>query len=236
MMGIRKLPATFLVACAFFQLGVAMRTPKEWREYHRKGLTAPVKWWGPISIKNDWMTLYPADIAELQREINGMTPKEMWKPSKPQDNEWKNDYGPKLCGIDSEIASGNYSIAQSLLTQLRELDGYWTISESRCHRLACGENTGIYWCNDNPHGIRTSARAIFARGMHILDGCCQKKLGTSKQLISPRRTSGVEQFPDDHKEAAKSRVVVGYGSCADKSNVDPASYKYPGKLGRCDAW
>jgi hypothetical protein len=45
--------------------------------------------------------------------------------------------------------------------------------------------------------------------------------------------SGIETFPDNHKEAAHSRVAVGYGSCDDPLDVDPLSYKFPGKLGLC---
>lgn len=67
-----------------------------------------------------------------------------------------------------------------------------------------------------------------------MEGCCQKKLGTSKQLILPHITSGVEEFPNKHKEAAKSCIIVGYGYCGDKSELDPIQYRYPGKLGKCD--
>ncbi len=63
---------------------------------------------------------------------------------------------------------------------------------------------------------------------HILDRCCHNK-GDDYYFGHP--VSGVEAFADDHKEAAHSRVAVGWGDCKDTPSVVPIVYKYPGKLG-----
>ena len=74
-----------------------------------------------------------------------------WTPSEPVKNEWKKDYGPKVCVVDSQIASGNYTNLMGLLHQLRQIDGYWTIAESSCQHLGCTDNAGVYWCNVSYH-------------------------------------------------------------------------------------
>ncbi len=44
--------------------------------------------------------------------------------------------------------------------------------------------------------------------------------------------SGVEWFPNNHKEAAHSNVAIGFGSCSDPGDIVPIAYTFPGKVGQ----
>jgi hypothetical protein len=57
------------------------------------------------------------------------------------------DYGRRVCGSDSQVATGVSDEITHILTRLRALKGYWTIEANQCHRLGCGDDSGVYWCN-----------------------------------------------------------------------------------------
>lgn len=57
------------------------------------------------------------------------------------------DYGPRYCGPESHVATGNSDEISRILSRLRQLGGHWTIEKNQCHRLGCGQDAGVYWCN-----------------------------------------------------------------------------------------
>jgi hypothetical protein len=84
----------------------------------------------------------------------------------------------------------------------------------------------------NEWSIRTTARALYLKGNHIRDDCCHRRDGN---LYSGDPISGIEFFPDDHPEAARSFVAVGYGNCSEPMTTHILHYPYPGKVGECIA-
>ncbi|KAK4041289.1 hypothetical protein C8A01DRAFT_34700 [Parachaetomium inaequale] len=192
---------------------------------------ALIRWEGPVFAGERDKTLYVTDVGDLWNKVLDMNPQ--WVAEVADLDETNHEFGvPSVCGADSGIATGNSDEVTHILTRLRALKGYWTLGAGRCHRLGCGQNTGVYWCNDNAWGIRTSAKALYLRGSHIRDICCHRRDGS---LYSGDPMSGVEAFPDNDPEAAHSRVAVGYGSCVDNNAVLPLVYTFPGKLGACRA-
>jgi hypothetical protein len=61
-----------------------------------------------------------------------------------------------------------------------------------------------------------------------MERCCRKKDGP---YATGDPVSGVEAFADEHKEAAHSRVAVGWGDCNDNPAIVPIVYKFPGSYG-----
>ncbi|KAK4148654.1 hypothetical protein C8A00DRAFT_38775 [Chaetomidium leptoderma] len=187
-----------------------------------------LRWDGPVWPFPPNVTIYITDVDDLWNKVLHINPE--WTLEVADPEETLHDYGFRLCGSDSGIATGNSDDVTRILTKLRALKGVWTIEAGRCHRLGCSKNTGVYWCNDNAWNIRTSAKALYLHGSHIRDSCCHRSDGS---LYSGDPMSGVEAFPDNHPEAAHSRVSVGYGSCSDHPNVLPLAYAFPGELGVC---
>ena len=183
-----------------------------------------------------------------------------WAAEAPDLDETNHDYGPRLCGAASGIATGNSDEVTHILTKLRALKGYWTLGAKLCHRIGCAKDTGVYWCNVSYHsrqpppqgwgdeklqdtdlgfpeqsnawGIRTSGKALYLHGSHVRDMCCHRRDGS---LYSGDPMSGFEFFPDTDPKAAHSHVTVGYGICSDTGDVTPFVYNFPGKLGACRA-
>ncbi|KAK4119162.1 hypothetical protein N657DRAFT_547000, partial [Parathielavia appendiculata] len=188
-----------------------------------------LRWKGPVWSDKPDVIIDVKDVDELWDRVLAMNPG--WVMQIANLGQGTSlDNGFRLCGADSGIATGNSDEVSRILTRLGALKGTWRIEGGRCHRIGCGENTGVYWCNDNAWSIRTSARALYIRGCHIRDGCCHRPDGS---LDGGDPLSGVEAFTDNHPDAANSRVAVGYGSCSDNINTVPLIYGFPGELGIC---
>ncbi|KAK3308373.1 uncharacterized protein B0T15DRAFT_550413, partial [Chaetomium strumarium] len=173
-------------------------------------------------------TLHVKDVNDLYSQVLALN--RDWIADLANPDQTLHDYGPRVCGADSGIATGDSEKLSLQLTKLRQLAGSWILDAGTCHRLGCGTNAGVYWCNDNAWNIRASAKSLYLRGSHVRDGCCHR---TDGSLFGGDPMSGVEAFPDQHKEAAHSRVAVGYGNCEDPVDVVPLVYSFPGKLGVC---
>jgi hypothetical protein len=70
-----------------------------------------------------------------------------WTQEVASSTETQQDYGRRVCGSDSQVATGVSDEITHILTRVRALKGYWTIEANRCHRLGCGDDSGVYWCN-----------------------------------------------------------------------------------------
>ncbi|KAK4246095.1 hypothetical protein C7999DRAFT_42409 [Corynascus novoguineensis] len=104
-----------------------------------------IRWEGPVFPSETYRTLYVADINDLWNKVLDMNSD--WVAEMPDPDETMTDFGPRTCGIESGLATGNSDEVTSLLTQLRALNGHWTLEAEKCHRIGCRENTGLYWCN-----------------------------------------------------------------------------------------
>ncbi|KAK3904863.1 hypothetical protein C8A05DRAFT_31334 [Staphylotrichum tortipilum] len=185
-----------------------------------------LRWIGKVFPDKPEYTLYATDVDDLWNQVLTINKNLVVTVADP--SATMRDYGLKACGSDSTIATGHSMEIERLITRLRQLKGYWTIDASRCHRLGCGPNAGLYWCNDNAWGIMTSTDQLHLRASHIMDGCCRTQAGGFRYGDA---LSGVEAFPDNHNEAAHSRVAVGWGNCNDHPNAVPIVYKFPGQFG-----
>jgi hypothetical protein len=57
------------------------------------------------------------------------------------------EIGVLQCGAFSKFATGSSDEITRILTRLGALKGTWRMEGKRCHRIGCGENAGMYWCN-----------------------------------------------------------------------------------------
>jgi hypothetical protein len=57
------------------------------------------------------------------------------------------EVGVRQCGAFSKFATGNSDEINRILTRLGALKGTWRMEGKRCHRIGCGDNAGMYWCN-----------------------------------------------------------------------------------------
>ncbi|KAL2195183.1 hypothetical protein P885DRAFT_70764 [Corynascus similis CBS 632.67] len=104
-----------------------------------------IRWEGPVFPSEPYRTLYVADINDLWNKVLDMNSD--WVAEMPDPDETMTDFGPRTCGAESGLATGNSDEITNLLTQLRALNGHWTLEAKKCHRFGCRGNTGLYWCN-----------------------------------------------------------------------------------------
>lgn len=55
--------------------------------------------------------------------------------------------GRLVCGSNTKIATADSRQIEAIMTRLRGLGGKWMIEGNRCHRIACRDKVGVYWCN-----------------------------------------------------------------------------------------
>jgi hypothetical protein len=84
-------------------------------------------------------------MKDLYNQVLALNPK--WIADLPKPDETLHDYGFRQCGPDSKIATGDSDKIIQQLTRLRQLGGSWILDAGKCHRLGCGANGGVYWCN-----------------------------------------------------------------------------------------
>ncbi|KAL2146637.1 hypothetical protein VTI28DRAFT_3136 [Corynascus sepedonium] len=187
-----------------------------------------IRWEGPVFPSEPYRTLYVADINDLWNKVLDINSD--WVAEMPDPDETMTNFGPRTCDVESGLATGNSDEVTNLLTQLRALNGHWTLEAKKCHRIGCRGNTGLYWCNDNDWNVRVPAKSLYLHGSHIRDMCCH---GSDGSLYSGDPMSGIEDFLDSDRHAAHTRVLVGYGRCSDPANVNPLTYPFPGYFGFC---
>ncbi|KAK3937697.1 hypothetical protein QBC46DRAFT_266941, partial [Diplogelasinospora grovesii] len=138
--------------------------------------------------------------------------------------------GPYHCGDDWKIATADYNDELELMNQIWYIAGYWKVDANACRRLACAATTGLYWCNLNNWGVRTSGRRIYNQAIRPMNLCCQ----LSSQDSYHNAISGEAFWGDDDPEAAHTKVVIAYANCNLPVDIDPLSYDYPGPNDICE--
>ncbi|AEO56650.1 hypothetical protein MYCTH_92683 [Thermothelomyces thermophilus ATCC 42464] len=104
-----------------------------------------IRWEGPVFPAEPHCTLYVKDVDDFWNKI--LETNSNWVAEMPDPDETMKHFGARTCGADSGLATGNSDEVTSLPTQLRALNGHWTLGAKMCHRIGCRENTGLYWCN-----------------------------------------------------------------------------------------
>jgi hypothetical protein len=118
------------------------------------------------------------------------------------------------------MSTGNFFIENNILSYLYALGGYWNVDAAQCLRLGCRTTTGLYWCNDNAWALHSSGLGMYWEAQRIMGGCCRSSASKEPSYA----LAGQAGFPDDHADAAYSRVVLGYADCHDPLDVQPLKY------------
>ncbi|KAK3936692.1 hypothetical protein QBC46DRAFT_418329 [Diplogelasinospora grovesii] len=212
------------VACATVVLGSPAARP-------RAAANNTLTWSGKVFPGQGEVTLFGNGVQDIKKQILHLNPNYAppHGPTPPGLGERDDNLteGPLYCGdVRQDWRPGNPQMATAffndaiwLLGQIASIGGYWNLDAATCKRLDSRYRSGLYWCNFNSWGVRTSGARIHETGFRITDLCCR----LSASANGNNAISGEAWFGDDDPEAAHTAVDIAYARVDDPQNVDPVT-------------